>query len=156
MDVNFEAVVDKARVYFLTFAASLLLSGAANAHDHKCTAQDATEADAIVDQLHSWQKVNVALKRYGHCDSGSIAEGNSEAVARLLVDQWNTLPTLVRLSKADPGLRRFVIAHVDTTLDTSDLKRIAQLSASSCPSGAASLCDDLRGAATDALNATGH
>jgi hypothetical protein len=156
MDANFEAVVDKARVYFLTFAASLLLSGAANAHDHKCTAQDATEADAIVDQLHSWQMVNVAFKRYGHCDSGSIAEGNSEAVARLLVDQWNTLPTLVRLSRSNPGLRSFVLAHVDSTLDTSDLKRIAQLAANSCPQGAASLCSDLRRAATGALNESGR
>ncbi|MCS0661115.1 hypothetical protein [Massilia terrae] len=141
----------KLGLFYLAVAALLLAASDGNAHERKCTAREASEADAMVDQLHSWKTVDAVFRRYSQCDSGSIAEGNSEAVARLLVDKWNTLPALVHLAKSRPGLRRFVVVHVDSTLNTSDLERIIKLSATSCPKGAAGLCDELHTAATAAL-----
>lgn len=139
------------RSFCLIVAALLLVASDGSAHERKCTAREAAEADAMVDQLQSWNSVAVAFRRYSQCDSGSIAEGNSEAVARLLVDKWKTLPNLVRLTTANPGLQGFVVAHVDSTLDTSDLERIVQLSARFCPESAASLCNELHKAAAAAL-----
>ncbi|MDE1150607.1 MAG: hypothetical protein PW843_29000 [Azospirillaceae bacterium] len=115
-----------------------------------CTPDEAAKADEMVDHLDSWAQVNIAYKKYGHCDDGEIAEGNSEAVARLLVDQWNTLPQLNALIKGSPTLKTFVIHHIDGTLDTADLEKIKALSGSSCPADAAALCHDLARAATKA------
>jgi hypothetical protein len=120
------------------------------AQGHSCSPKDAEAADAAVDRLDSWKKIDWAFRKYGHCDDGSIAEGNSEAVARLLVDQWDTLPALLTLVKRDPELKQFVLRHVDTTLDTDDLEKIEELAASNCPGGATLLCKELRTAAVRA------
>jgi hypothetical protein len=127
---------------------SFLWSG--TVHARNCSAQDAEAADAIVDHLDSWVKIKRAFNKYGHCDSGYIAEGNSEAVARMLVDRWQTLPTLEKLSRRDPSFKRFVLHHIDATLDTGDLEKIKVLSSSSCPSDITVLCRALLSAATDA------
>ena len=116
------------------------------AHARKCPANEASLAEVEVDHLDSWTKLQSAFKTHGHCDDGSIAEGYSEAVARLLVDQWDTLPELARLAQRDSRFRRFVLRHIDSTLNTSDLEKIGQLSSSACPHGNVKLCRDLQGA----------
>lgn len=120
------------------------------AHSKVCSEREATAADAMVDHLDSWSQVNVAFTKYGHCDDGEIAEGNSEAIARLLVDHWETLPQLDALIRHNPRLKPFVLRHIDTTLDTGDLAKIGTLAASACPAGMANLCRDLSTAAARA------
>jgi hypothetical protein len=134
----------------MCFVLALGLSGACHAHAKTCSPKDAEAADAAVDQLDSWTKVEHAFKKYGHCDDGSIAEGNSEAVARLLVDHWTMLPLLAERVKRDPALKRFVLRHIDTTLDTDDLGKIVAFASSRCPKGVGSLCSELRKAAARA------
>ena len=112
------------------------------AQGKSCTPKDAEAADEAVDHLDSWKKVDAARMQFGHCDDGSIAEGNSEAVARLLVDQWNTLPALAGLIKTHPALKRFVLRHIDSTLNTDDLKKIEALASSSCQKDLLELCAD--------------
>ena len=112
-----------------------------------CSAKEAEMAAATVDDLGSWDKVWRAAKKYGHCDDGSIAEGYSEAVARLLIDRWSTLPALARIAKDDPAFKLFVVRHIDTTLDTDDLEKIRNLSSTACPAGNGILCAALRVAA---------
>ena len=132
----------------LCIALALGLDGACHAHAKFCS--PAAAAAAELDGLDTWPKVRTAFERYGQCDDGSIAEGNSEAVARLLVDQWATLPILAGLVRRDPALKRFVLRHIDTTIDTDDLDRIKVLAASRCPVGIAPLCVELAAAATRA------
>lgn len=120
------------------------------AHAKVCSEREATAADAMVDHPGSWANVNTTFTKYGHCDDGEIAEGNSEAVARLLVDHWDTLPQLAALIKRNPRLKAFVLRHIDTTLDTDDLTKIATLTASSCPAGMNALCRELGDAASKA------
>jgi hypothetical protein len=115
-----------------------------------CSVEDVEAADAALDSLDSWTKVEQSFRKYGHCDDGSIAEGNSEAVARLLVDHWSTVPLLARLVKGDPKFRRFVLRHIDTTLDTDDLDKISIFAKSRCPRGTESLCSDLGAASARA------
>ncbi len=132
----------------IAIALVLGVSLTAGARGKSCTLKDAEAADELVDHMDSWAKVDSALKRFGHCDDGSIAEGNSEAVARLLVDQWATLPALADLIKTDPPLKRFVLRHIDSTLDTHDLEKIKALATSSCVKDLAVLCADLTKSAT--------
>lgn len=134
----------------LCIVLAFVLVGACGAHAKTCSPEDAEAADAAVDNLDSWMKIASVFKKYRHCDDGSIAEGNSEAVARLLVDQWPTLPVLATLGKHDPAFKRFVLHHVDSTLDSDDLGKISALASSQCPTGAASLCSELLMAAARA------
>lgn len=127
----------------LCFVLALGLAGACQARAKACSPREAEAADAAVDGLDSWTNVERAYKKYGHCDNGSIAEGNSEAVARLLVDQWSTLPLLAELAKRDQAFKRFVLRHIDTTLDTDDLEKIEKLASTQCPKGSAWLCREL-------------
>ncbi|MBC7686059.1 MAG: hypothetical protein H7176_12625 [Bdellovibrionales bacterium] len=129
---------------------ALAVVGPCAAHAKSCSPKDAEAADALADGLDSWAKLGAAVKQYGHCDDGSIAEGNSEAVARLLIDQWKTLPQLSRLVRRDVALKRFVLRHIDATLDTDDLVKIRTSALTSCPDGAALLCTEVLAAATRA------
>ena len=136
------------RISHVAIAAAVLLAPIAQAK--VCTPKDATAADALVDHLTSWAKVREAFTKYGHCDDGQIAEGNSEAVARLLVDHWESLPSLVSMFKDDPSFKAFVVRHIDTTLNTDDIDKIRAAASSSCPSGMESFCQELVGAASQA------
>ena len=109
-----------------------------------CTRDDAQRADQAVDTLNSWHRIYDWYKEYRQCDDGGPAEGVSEAVARNLVDRWGTLPKLAELSEKDTGFRRFVLKHVDTTLNDKDLKTIGANAASRCPSDLRQLCLDLK------------
>ena len=130
-----------ARIFLI--ACVCLISQATNAQARSCSAAEADAADAAVADIDSWPAVAFVAKKYRHCDDGSIAEGSSEAVARLLVDHWDQLSVLNKLSQRDPELRRFVLRHVDSTLDTDDLQKLHALVTRKCPKGVAGLCRDL-------------
>lgn len=138
------ALLQPAQIAALGIALALGIGQVSPAKAKACSPKDAEAADALVDHIDSWAKLDWTFRKYGHCDDGSIAEGNSEAVARLLVDRWDTLPSLAKLVKGNPALRAFVLRHIDTTLDTDDLVKIQELSASKCPANAALLCSELQ------------
>ena len=93
--------------------------------------------------LNSWDRIHDWYKNYRQCDDGGPAEGVSEAVARNLVDRWETLPRLGELAK-DSGFERFVLKHVDQTLNGDDLKKISTNAAKRCPVDLRSLCRALK------------
>lgn len=130
-----------------TLLAILLCMGFATAHARPCTSRDAEAADQAVDSLTSWAAVDRNFRKYGHCDDGSIAEGNSDAIARLLVDHWLTLDKLGELTRNHLPLRAYVLRHIDSTLNTRDLEKIEHLASSNCPSTLNALCADLKAAA---------
>jgi hypothetical protein len=134
----------KHSMFMRVFAVLAFALVQAGAHGKTCSPKDAEAADAAVDHLDSWKKVDWAFRHYGHCDDGSIAEGNSEAIARLSVDRWDTLPELAKLIQHDLAMKQFVLRHFDTTLDTDDLEKIKELSSSKCSKGTALLCAELQ------------
>ncbi len=138
----------------LKISAALLLcvflSPAAHAKK-RCTRADADAAQAMIDHLSSWEKIDQGRRRYGQCDDGSIADGFSEAIARRLVDNWDTLPTLANLIKKDRALQPFVTCHLDETLNSEDLEKIQVLATSSCQPGLKKLCADVKRAAIKGL-----
>jgi hypothetical protein len=134
----------------LLIAWLLAFTVAATAQARTCTPKDAEAADAAVDHLDNWGDIDNNFRKFGHCDDGSIAEGNSEGVARLLVDKWQTLPQLADLIKRHPRLKAYVLHHIDTTLNTDDLTRIVELATTACPAKGEPLCADLKKAAARA------
>ena len=108
-----------------------------------CTQQEAQSADEAVDTLKSWDRLYDWYKLYRRCDEGGRAEGVSEAVARNLVERWGTLPRLAELA-GHPDFKRFVLRHLDETLNSDDLRKISTNAAKRCPTNLTSLCRELK------------
>jgi len=116
-----------------------------------CPSVQVEAADAAVDGLDSWPAVARFYRHYRACDDGGIAAGSADAIAKLLGNHWNRVGQLAALERRTPGLSRFVVAHLNSTLDTGDLERIAAHARRSCPAGMARFCRRVRTAATAAL-----
>lgn len=107
-----------------------------------CTQELAEQADEAVDGLKSWDRIHDWYLMYRECDDGGPAEGVSEAVARNLVDRWQTLPRLAELTK-DAAFHRFVLNHLDETINAGDLKKISVNAKKRCPASLRNLCQEL-------------
>jgi len=104
--------------------------------------------------LHTWDLYR-SFGLFKSCDDGAYAEGYSESVARILVDRWTTLPRLCFLGTKNGAFRKFVLKHVDGTLDTKDIETIKTNAKTRCPHGLQSLCADLEKQANAALKDAG-
>jgi hypothetical protein len=105
-----------------------------------CTQQDADRADAALDHMDSWQSIASVFRRFSKCDDGSIAEGFSDRISRLLADHWEQVQDLAALSRTTPGLESFVVRHLDETIKLSDARKIEYLAWNACPKEAEALC----------------
>jgi hypothetical protein len=72
--------------------------------------------------IRTWDALYKSYSSHPTCDDGIVGENYSESVARILVDNWNTLPRLASIARENGDFRRFVLKHVDATLDMNDLK----------------------------------
>lgn len=113
-----------------------------------CSQLEAYAAETVVDYLDSWRNVHRAFEQFSHCDDGAISEGYSEAVARLMVDQWQQFPDLLAFTKREPAFAQFVLRHIDETLDPDDLASIKRLATTDCSPGAEALCEHITDAAS--------
>lgn len=123
-----------------------------NALAGECTIKDAEAAEQAIDHLNSWQAMNDNFIRFLQCDEGSIAEGNSEAVIRLLVDKWEALPKLSMLTRQNAAFETWVLNHINSTLDSGDLQTTVNLATSQCPASESALCKKIVKAAQAAIH----
>jgi hypothetical protein len=105
-----------------------------------CTHLEAMQAEENTDHLRDWNAVYQSFTRFSQCDDGGIAEGYSDAIGKLLADNWNQFPDLVRLAAKDKRFQSFVLRHVDETIPDDTLKKLAQNAKGQCPTDAARLC----------------
>jgi hypothetical protein len=113
-----------------------------------CTKSEAMQAEKEVDSLSDWDHVYHSYRRFSQCDDGSIGEGFSDAVGKLLANDWGRLNRLLTLTKTNTGFQRFVVRHIDETLPAETLQRISNNARSSCPAGAEKLCSLIGSAAS--------
>jgi hypothetical protein len=72
-------------------------------------------------------------------------------VAQLFLKQWTHLDMLNRLITSDKAFKKFVLLHIDATLDEEELKGIAKNAGSRCPKRGAQLCHSIETAAQHGL-----
>ena len=103
----------------LLWTVLLCLSGTVPAVAEKkpCSQKEAMQAETATDSLKTWNSVYRFYKQFSHCDDGSVAEGVSDAIAKLLSNHWDSLHDFVKLASDDKGFEDFVIRHVDETID---------------------------------------
>jgi hypothetical protein len=116
-----------------------------------CTDAESRRSEEEADSLRSWDALYRSYKLYGRCNNASAAEGYSESVARILVDHWGTVRRLAKLVERNAGFRRFVLSHIDATLDMKDVEKIAARATKSCPQGLRPLCSNLKKEADAAI-----
>ncbi len=86
-----------------------------------------------------WPGLYELFKDYGACDGGAVSDRFSADVGGLFLEQWAHLATLNRLASSK-AFERFVIHHIDPTIDENDLLGILELSKSHCPAAEKRLC----------------
>ena len=128
------------------FAASIVLAGlavAAHAQDKPCTAADAKTAAKNVDLVMTWPQLQKAVKDYGHCDTGSIADVFTDSLLRLAVE-WKNVDALAGAMK-DDRFRAFVAKHVMSEAAKDDRAAVYSRATLSCPKGQDEVCAVLAG-----------
>jgi hypothetical protein len=128
------------------FVASMILAGlacAALAQDKPCTAADAKNAAKNVDLVMTWPQLQKAVKDYGHCDTGNVAEVFTDALMRLAVD-WKNVEALASAMK-DARFRTFVATHVKSEAAAEDRAAVYSRATLSCPKGQDEVCAELAG-----------
>jgi hypothetical protein len=117
----------------------------------RCTMAQANRALDEAVTLRSWDALYQSYRKFRYCDDGAIAEGYSESVARILADYWSTLARFKALSESNAPFRKFVVSHIDATLNGEDLEKIKENATAHCPKGLKSTCIELAGKADSAL-----
>jgi hypothetical protein len=127
----------------LTVTVGLLASQKAK----PCTREDAIRAEEEASSLRSWAEVYKSYRNFAHCDDAGIGEGYSDAIARLLSDQWDSADQLNRLTSRDHGFEKFVLRHVDELMTPDQASKIRDNAEAHCPAHASRLCTEITSAA---------
>jgi hypothetical protein len=128
----------------ISFNPARLLAG----QQKSCTDAEEAQAEKAVDSLKTWDQVYRSYKQFAQCDDGAVAEGYSDAVGKLLANDWTHFPRLVRLAKTDKDFERFVVRHVDESLTGDTLQKISKNARTGCPADAHALCTQIADAAS--------
>jgi|ERR1035438_736225 hypothetical protein len=120
-----------------------------------CSYADSEKAFYEAGRLQAWDKLYHSYLHYSGCDDGSIAEGYSDSVVRILAHHWNTLPQAFPLFASNAGFYKFVLIHIDATTEDDDLEMIRSNAIRSCPTGGNEYCVQIRKAAINALRENG-
>lgn len=121
----------------------VLTAGGANGQTSRCTKLDGYAAEEVAGYIDSWKNMHFAFKEFNQCDDGSVAEGFSEADARLMADHWSNLSEGLTFLRTDSPFERFVIRHLDETVANADLVKIDQLARTACPVAAKNFCAEV-------------
>src|SRR5579863_8362778 len=124
-----------------TIICSALMVGVALGQKRPCSQDEAVRAETATDKLKTWSPVYRFYREFSHCDDGSIGEGISDAVAKLLANRWDRFGEFVKLASSDKAFGEFVLRHVDETIDwVRDAPKIHENASRGCPSNSARLC----------------
>jgi hypothetical protein len=108
-----------------------------------CTMDEEKQADTEASTLKTWREVYSSYKSFIQCDDGSIGEGYSDSVARLLSEHWNTTGELLQLVSRDKDFEQFVMRHIDELMSLSQGRKIRENASSHCPAQGVQMCKSI-------------
>lgn len=135
-----EHIMRRAVLNLVLALAALGLASPVDAQSKPCTDADERQAERQADLLKSWDQVYRSYKKFAQCDDGAVAEGYSNAVGKLLANNWGHFPRLIKLASAHKGFEEFVVRHVDESLPGETLNKISKNARTRCPADAKALC----------------
>jgi hypothetical protein len=138
------------RILAMTLLCLSMLASTIRAERPGCSNTLARRAESEIDHLKTWEQIYDWFTRYSACDEGTIAEGYSDVVVKMLAHEWDQLPHLRTLVADDSRFRGFVLRHLDATVDRSDLTVVVTNASRRCPRRDLRLCTDILRQATSA------
>ena len=129
---------------FLSFLAALAIGSPGLARAGECATAQAKEAERAVSRLKTWKDLHAYFKAFRDCDDGEYADLISAAVINLMTVQWSDLQSGANQIVKDPQFSQFVLAHIDTTADAGDLKKIVNNASRKCPMVLMLLCLEIK------------
>ena len=136
------------RTILILVLGGLSLAAPLVAQKKSCSDAEETQAEKEVDSLKTWDQVYRSYKKFEQCDDGAVAEGYSDAVGKLLANDWGHFPRLVEFARTDRNFERFVVRHVDESLTNDILQKISKNVRTGCPTDAKALCSLIADAAS--------
>lgn len=100
--------------------------------------------------MKSWSALYLSFTRYASCDDGSIAEGYSASVSKLLAHHWPDFEDLRVLTIKSRAFNDFVLRHIDESISPDDRKLIEQNARAHCPAKGEMLCRSILEYVTEA------
>lgn len=122
--------------------AALFFAALAQAQGKPCSKTDSEKAEKAIDRVVSWPQLQKAWQDYGHCDTGEVAEGFTDALLRLLVP-WKDVEVLATGMKNDEKFRDFVYAHLKSPAAKDDRSTVFARAKTACPKGQDEFCAGL-------------
>ncbi|HUN55243.1 MAG TPA: hypothetical protein VMU29_08820 [Smithella sp.] len=101
--------------------------------------------------LKSWQNIFDSYRKFLQCDDGAIAEGYSDSITILLANNWEALKDLKTLTETDKEFLKFVLKHIDTTVNPDDVKKISNNASQNCAANFSELCSLIKERADETL-----
>ena len=142
-----EATVMYRVVVVLLFLASGFLGFDYLQAADRCT----RNGDESLSRAKTWADLHRWRREFPECDDGYLAEGVSDFVTRSLAMRWSALPSLRGELHGDPEFERFVLRHIDASVEAADLKAVVHNATRRCRDEERSLCSAVALAARGAL-----
>jgi hypothetical protein len=134
----------RSKIFVLAVAICMFGTAAEGRAKSPCTREQVVQAEKETDNLKNWNSVYRFYKQFSQCDDGSIAEGVSEAIAKLLANKWSSFDEFAKLANNDKEFEKFVLRHVDETIDWGhDAPAIRRNALTHCPNDSKGLCKAL-------------
>jgi hypothetical protein len=124
----------------LVFVSSFIGIADADQKTIICSMPDSITAEKAIDTLSDWNKIYDFYRQYARCDSGSISEGLSFVISRLLSAEHASLDNLSVIAGRDKQFELFVLGHIDQTISTTDVPKIVNNVTNHCPEPAKRIC----------------
>lgn len=139
--------------YFVGATLTMSLINACSAQaGPKCDAKLFSAADTALNNIENWTSVHRWYKNYGVCDDGYLSEGLSDSMGNLMDKNWSEMTKLAEVGRKDSSYLAFVLAHINSTLDSRVLESIHENTLNHCPKGYSDICQKIQVSADQALN----
>ncbi len=115
---------------------------AAHAADKPCSKSDTANAEKAIERVLNWAQLQKVFQDYRHCDAGTVADGYTDAVMRMMVD-WKNMDALAAAMKKDPEYKEFIYAHLKAPAAKDDLPTVYSRARTGCPKGLDEFCAEL-------------
>ena len=98
----------------------------------RCTQAQAIAAENESSTAESWLSLYKSFNSFEHCDDGAIAEGYSEAVARLFTLEWRSFHVMRTYVRKNKRFEKFLLRHIDGSWSIKQVEIVTKYAQQRC------------------------
>lgn len=132
-----------AAIIFTVAAVAGVLWAGPTLAQNACPKARADQAREAARRMKNWADVFAFYKEYQACDDGDVAEGASDALEPVLMNQWSSLAEVKAFIAQDGKFETFFLRHVGEAFSEETANEVIKRCGSACPAGAEKLCQSI-------------